>query len=186
MGSEMCIRDSLARVRRPFIVETPETLWRTRKVSLTDAMLTAHLLRGNQTFGVSLDERRGSGRIALNIALEVDFGEREEPLAEVFPRIIGEPGLAVVMAVHDAGQDLRIPETAWCVSWTGGRSLHFWLTPREPVKQALAYAVAEAIRDGVNKRIAGRDLQVCHAWPTNGTGKGMSCLLYTSPSPRDS
>lgn len=170
--------DLFARVRRPFIVETPETPWRTLKNSLTDGMLTAHLLHGDRTFGVSLDKRHGSGRIALNIALEVDFGKREEPLAEVFPRILGEPGLAVVMAVHDAGQDLRIPETAWCVSWTGGRSLHFWLTPREPVPQETAYTVAQAIREGVDARIAERDLCVCHAWPTNGgTGKGMNIRL---------
>ena len=126
---------------------------------------------------MSLDERRGSGRIALNIALEVDFGEREEPLAEVFPRIIGEPGLAVVMAVHDAGQDLRIPETAWCVSWTGGRSLHFWLTPREPIRQAEAYTVAQAIRDGVDQRIASCGLHVCTAWPTSATGVGKGLRL---------
>jgi len=167
--------DLFARVRRPFIRETPDT-WLTRKTAMTDGMIAAHLC-GDVTLGVRMDARRGGGRIAPNIALEVDFGPRDDDLAEVLERIMGEPGLAVVRAVHAAGSDLRIREEAWCFSWSGNRSLHAWLTPREPVKLAAAYAVATAIRDGVDARIATCGLHVCHVWPTNPDHEGMGLRL---------
>ena len=104
--------------------------------------------------------------MAFNIALEVDFDGYG---AGVLPDILGDRGLAMVLAVRDAGADLRIPPSAWCVSWTGGRSLHFWLTPQEPVKLDAAFEVAVAIWDAVDARIAACGLRVCTAWPTNGT-----------------
>lgn len=167
--------DLFVQVRRPYIVET-EGSWLTRKSSLTERMVHQHL-HGNLTVGVRVEKRRGRGRIATNIAMEADFGDREEPLDAVLPRILGEPGLAFVHAVHDAGRDLQIPEAAWFVSWSGGRSLHAWLSPRDPVKLATAHAVAQAVRDGVDARIASHGLHVCHAWPTNGTGEGMGIRL---------
>ena len=145
--------DLFARVRRPFIMETP-TAWVTRNdLALDDSHLAAHLY-GAATFGVMLTKRRGGGRIATNLALEVDFGDRETPVDAAQADILGFRGPLVVKAVHDAGSDLDIPPAAWAVSWSGGRSLHFWLTPREPIRQAEAYTVAQAIRDGVDQRIA--------------------------------
>ena len=167
--------DLFARVRRPHILETAES-WLTRKSDLTDGMIATHL-HGGLTAGVRVDGKRGNGRIAANVALEVDFGDREEPPETVLPRVIGDPGLTVAEAVRAAGHDLHIPESAWCFAWSGGRSLHAWLTPREPVNLAAAYAVAQAIRDGVDARIAACGLYVCRAWPTNATGGGMGIRL---------
>ena len=168
--------DLFARVRRPFIMET-STAWVTRNdLALDDSHLTAHLY-GAATFGVKLTKRRGGGRVATNLALEVDFGDRETPVATAQADILGERGLLVVKAVHDAGSDLDIPAAAWAVSWSGGRSLHFWLTPRETVRQETAYTVAQAIRDGVDQRIASCGLHVCTAWPTSATGVGPGLRL---------
>ena len=168
--------DLFARVRRPFIMETPAA-WVTRNdLALDDSHLTAHLY-GAATFGVKLTKGRGGGRIATNLALEVDFGDRETPVETVLRDILGERGLLVVNAVHDAGRDLDIPPVAWAVSWSGGRSLHFWLTPREPVPVATAYTVAQAIRDAVDVRIASCGLHVCTAWPTCATGVGKGIRL---------
>jgi len=155
-------------------METPDA-WVTRNdLALDDSDLAAHLY-GAATFGVKLTKRRGGGRIATNLALEVDFGDRETPVATAQADILGERGLLVVNAVHDAGSDLDIPAAAWAVSWSGGRSLHFWLTPRKAVRQETAYTVAQAIRDGVDQRIASCGLHVCTAWPTSakGVGKGL-------------
>lgn len=168
--------DLFARVRRPFIMETP-TDWVTRRdLALEDSHLAAHLY-GAATFGVKLTKRRGGGRIATNLALEVDFGDRETPVETAQADILGERGLLVVNAVHDAGSDLDIPAAAWAVSWSGGRSLHFWLAPREPVPVETAYTVAQAIRDGVDQRIASLGLHVCTAWPTSARGVGMGLRL---------
>jgi len=168
--------DLFARVRRPFIMETPAA-WVTRNdLALDDSHLTAHLY-GAATFGVKLTKRYGGGRIATNLALEVDFGDRETPVDAAQADILGFRGPLVVKAVHDAGSDLDIPPAAWAVSWSGGRSLHFWLTPREPIRQAEAYTVAQAIRDGVDQRIASCGLHVCTAWPTSATGVGKGLRL---------
>ncbi len=168
--------DLFARVRRPFIMETP-TAWVTRNdLALDDSHLAAHLY-GAATFGVMLTKRRGGGRVATNLALEVDFGDRETPVDAAQADILGFRGPLVVNAVHDAGSDLDIPPAAWAVSWSGGRSLHFWLTPREPIRQAEAYTVAQAIRDGVDQRIASCGLHVCTAWPTSATGVGKGLRL---------
>ena len=167
--------DLFAQVRKPFIQETSDA-WLTRRDTLEDTHLKAHLY-GAATFGVKLTKGRGGGRIATNLALEVDFGDRETPVETVLRDILGERGLLVVNAVHDAGRDLDIPPVAWAVSWSGGRSLHFWLTPREPVPVATAYTVAQAIRDGVDQRIASCGLHVCTAWPTSAKGVGNGLRL---------
>ena len=167
--------DLFARVRRPFIQEA-ETGWVTRHDSLEDTHLHAHL-HGVATFGVRLEKADGGGRIASNLALEVDFGDRETPVDAVLADILGERGLTLVTAIHDAGQRLGIPPGAWVFAWSGGRSLHAWLTLRDWVPLTIAYTVARSLHDAVNQRIASCGLHVCTAWPTNAKRQGKAIRL---------
>jgi len=134
---------------------------------------------GAATCGVMVAKRRGRAWEAVNLALEVDFGSRERPAVEALQDILGDPGLTVATAIMEAGRQRGIPDAAWCLAWSGGRSLHFWLIPREPVPLAAAYSAAQGLRDAVDGLLVGSGLCVCHAWPTNGDGEtaGMGIRL---------
>ena len=168
---------SFARCRRPHILETP-TGWLTRHGDLTDTMIAAHL-SGAATCGVKVARRRGRAWEAVNLALEVDFGSGERPAEEALADILGYPGAQVAEAILEAGRQRGIPETAWCLCWSGGRSLHAWLILKDPVELAAAHRVAQGLHAAIDDLLIGSGLSVCHSWPTNGDGEtaGMGIRL---------
>lgn len=152
--------------RKPYGEETGDG-WQTRHSELSDELIAAHL-DGVRTFGVRPGQQR-----AHFIALEVDLGGRNADLLAVRDAIMGEEGFRCWKAIRTASEELGIPPIHWVCSYSGNRSLHFWLVPEKALPFGAAHRIARALKVLTDRQ----GIQVCTAYPTNGSGGGQVLRL---------
>lgn len=147
--------------RRPFGEETAAG-WKTHHAELSDDLIREHL-EGRRTFGVS----PGGSRAGF-IALEVDLGNREADVLEVHDKILGDEGYYTWAAIRSASEGLGIPPVHWIASYSGSRSLHFWLVLEEALPYDQAHRIAQAIAAATKRQ----GVEVCTVYPSNSKAGG--------------
>ena len=147
--------------RQPFGEETAAG-WQTRHSELTDNLIRDHL-EGTRTVGV----RPGGSRAGF-IALEVDLGDREAHPVEVHDKILGDEGYRTWAAIRSASEGIGIPPVHWIASYSGSRSLHFWLL----LEEALPYGTAHRIAQAIASASARQGVKVCTVYPSNSKAGG--------------